>query len=547
MWIWTKTISGKLLQINVAAVLSLALTVTIAQYSGAKLEAALKTAYEDRIPRIVLMGNLESSINALTEWLFVAVTEQDEAKRKQYITAATEAADSIKDLAQEYIEQKKNETAQKIVDDFLAPHLPKAIASAHEVIRLLAETNEIQAISKRVEIHHELTEVYLPEANQLTAGMAKIKKNSMTTNQNLQTNVMAEAQYFSRMQMIAGIIFTIVNFAFSLLIARWISKSLRTTASRLAQGSNSIESSVSQLVRSSGDIETSASRQASALHETASAMEEIKAMTTKSLQNAENASNLSARSRDEAQTGKSVMDEMMAAMAKISESNNSVREEVRISNQNVTNIANIIQDITAKTKIINDIVFQTKLLSFNASVEAARAGEAGKGFSVVAQEIGKLAEMSGIAAEEISVMLDSSASKVRSVVEETTTKVNFVVDDAKDKVLRGNQIAIECKRVLDDILGSASDASRMSLEIVSASKEQMHGISEIANAISELNLANESNTKAAEDSSTEVSSLATQATTVKQSSAQLLKLVSGQPLLDTDDLSSASVPLDQAG
>src|SRR5690606_14658037 len=62
---------------------------------------------------------------------------------------------------------------------------------------------------------------------------------------------------------------------------------------------------------------------------------------------------------------------------------------------------NTFSSVEEKTNMINDIVFQTKLLSFNASVEAARAGHHGKGFSVVAEEIGRLAETSGTSASAI--------------------------------------------------------------------------------------------------------------------------------------------------
>lgn len=77
----------------------------------------------------------------------------------------------------------------------------------------------------------------------------------------------------------------------------------------------------------------------------------------------------------------------------------------------IKEILEVIPLIKKKANIIDEIVFKTQLLSFNASIEAERAGENGRGFSVVAQEIGNLAQTSGSAAADISELIKSSLKK----------------------------------------------------------------------------------------------------------------------------------------
>lgn len=60
------------------------------------------------------------------------------------------------------------------------------------------------------------------------------------------------------------------------------------------------------------------------------------------------------------------------------------------------------KEIGNKVSLIANISKQTNILALNAAVEAARAGKHGKGFSVVAKEVGKLAENSKNASDEIS-------------------------------------------------------------------------------------------------------------------------------------------------
>lgn len=94
------------------------------------------------------------------------------------------------------------------------------------------------------------------------------------------------------------------------------------------------------------ELSASTAQQASALQETVTTLDEVKAMVAK---NAENAK----RSQIE----------------DINLSNAEIIAQIEQSNHEISKIVQLVGEIGDKTKIINDIVFQTKLLSFNASVE----------------------------------------------------------------------------------------------------------------------------------------------------------------------------------
>jgi X-X-X-Leu-X-X-Gly heptad repeat protein len=63
--------------------------------------------------------------------------------------------------------------------------------------------------------------------------------------------------------------------------------------------------------------------------------------------------------------------------------------------------------IGAVSRLISSIAGQTNLLALNATIEAARAGESGKGFAVVAGEVKSLAQRSGEATGDITSMIEA--------------------------------------------------------------------------------------------------------------------------------------------
>ena len=105
------------------------------------------------------------------------------------------------------------------------------------------------------------------------------------------------------------------------------------------------------------------------------------------------------------------MDELSGSAQNVENNQNELSREIDRVEENAGKIHEF-------TELIKKIAQQTRLLGLNASIEAARAGAAGAGFSVVAEEIGKLADSSSSTVENIQQFMDA----INESVEQTVAK-----------------------------------------------------------------------------------------------------------------------------
>lgn len=155
-------------------------------------------------------------------------------------------------------------------------------------------------------------------------------------------------------------------------------------------------------------------------------------------------------------------------------------EAVRNETQNAIERSKAVSRIDELANAIKEIAGQTSLLSLNASIEAARAGEAGRGFSVVASEIGKLAEQSSQTVGNIT----SIVQEVTLAVNDMTKSLTKTLDFLENKVLGDYEgfISISEKYATD-----ASNINQTMKEVDNSIDELNNSILKISDAITGIN------------------------------------------------------------
>lgn len=160
-----------------------------------------------------------------------------------------------------------------------------------------------------------------------------------------------------------------------------------------------------------------------------------------------NISNISTASVDTVEEARSGADKMEVVVVQMSEIEQKVTETFT-QIQELSKMSNIIQNVVS---LISEIASQTNLLALNASIEAARAGEQGKGFAVVAGEVGKLAEESTKATEEITKIIMDIQNCIDGCVK--------LMEEGNHSVKEGINIAAETKASFAGIIKKISKVS----------------------------------------------------------------------------------------
>ena len=138
-----------------------------------------------------------------------------------------------------------------------------------------------------------------------------------------------------------------------------------------------------------------------------------------------------------------------------------LRNAVGETAKKMKNLGESSQRISQVVFFIEEIALKTNVLAINASVEAGRAGEYGQGFTIVAEQVGALAEQASAAIQEIASIVTTMQAETQEVSQAMASGTSQVVESTRlvESTKKSLQLALEKSQTINQLIESISQTT----------------------------------------------------------------------------------------
>ena len=284
------------------------------------------------------------------------------------------------------------------------------------------------------------------------------------------------------------------------------SNTVMDTASEINGIADYVKNSSQEITNALSELAKGTSEQASVTEDGNRRISNIMKSIEVIVADIKNIENLMAEANRDLETGKNAVNQQQTYMGEI----RLVTQKVSNSVINLTDKSNEIEKVIGFIRSISE---QTNLLALNASIEAARAGEHGRGFSVVAEQIGKMAEETSNSIRKIEAIIKDMQNGVHTAVsemkaeQEASERLDLIVADTfhsfkgiadaidiittkievlTEEAVKLNENSTEAENVISYVASFSEETAASTQEIDASTQEQINSVYKLAKAIAEL-------------------------------------------------------------
>lgn len=237
------------------------------------------------------------------------------------------------------------------------------------------------------------------------------------------------------------------------------------SAGDLATASRQISQSAGKIADAVGDVSNGAESQVHQIRTVHSALDGIRTRAGEMVGGAEEVHSLAGAIESEAVTRRREINRALMILLE-------VRDIVQQAAAEVSGLTVTAAEINDFVVSVSRIAEQTNLLALNASIEAARAGPAGRGFAVVAGEVGKLAEQTQAAADDVVRLTEAVTTRV------TTT--SRAMENSAVSVGEIERVGRDLDAALTTIVAAAEKTRQAAAAVTASAEQNMRAVEDAA-------------------------------------------------------------------